>query len=140
MVLEDTLLPHREIEGALVEAEAEDICILEMQMGSGVRAVCESDLITPSYMNYMEVQGTNGSLFTSILDYLPSFVYCKEPVGAYDRGHNFLHFRKVDLFERELGYFLECIDRGSEPSVNSLEESVSLMELLETIDRKEAGR
>ena len=140
MILKDTLLRDREIEGISVEAEAEDLCLLEMEMEAGVRTLCQSDLVTPSYMNYMEVQGTNGSLFTSILDFFPSIVYCQEPVGTYDRGHNFLRFPKVDLFERELGYFLECIERGSEPSVNSLKESVGLMRLLESIEGNGVGR
>jgi predicted dehydrogenase len=127
----DLLLPTREIEGQVVSANAEDFMLVSMEMASGVRVLCQSDLVTPGYMNHIEVQGTNGSLMTSILDYMPKSVYCKEPVGKYDRGHTFVEFPQTDLFQRELVHFLDCI-RGRDCSdIHSVEDSVRLMELVE---------
>jgi predicted dehydrogenase len=128
----DTILDRREIEGQSVRADAEDIVLLKLETRSGVHALCQSDLITPGYMNHIEIEGTNGSVFTSILDYLPTTVYCKEPRGVYDRGHNFLTFPKVDLFERELGHFLDCVRRGNGSAINSVDDSVRLMSVVES--------
>jgi predicted dehydrogenase len=128
----DTVLGEREIEGKLVQADAEDLLLLRLESKQDVKILCESDLITPSYINYIEIQGTNGSLWTSILDYFPTILYCKEPRGVYDRGNNVFEFPKVDLFERELGHFLEALRDGRKPELNSVEESVHLMRILES--------
>jgi len=125
----DVLLRERVVEGKSVDADAEDVILIKIESDSGVRIICESDLVTPSYMNYVEVQGTNGSLWTSILDTFPTIVYCKQARGVYDLGHNTFRFPKVDLFERELGYFLECVRKGEVPKVNSIKHSVGVMEL-----------
>lgn len=131
----DTILEEREIEGTVVHVDAEDVILLRMDMENGTRVLCESDLITPSYMNYLEVHGTNGSAMTSILDYMPTFVYCREPKGTFDRGHNVRQFPAVNLIEEELGHFINCVQNGEQPAVNSLEESVQLMRLLSRILR-----
>lgn len=125
----DTLLKERDIEDKTVDADAEDVILLKIESDSGVQIICEADLITPSYMNYVEVQGTNGSLWTSILDSFPTMVYCKQPRGAYGLGQNSFSFPKVDLFEKELAYFLECVRKGEVPEVNSIRHSVEVMEL-----------
>ena len=133
----DILLGERNIEGKTVRVDAEDIILLKVVTAGGVTILCESDLIIPSYMNYVEVQGTNGSLWTSILDYFPTMVYCQQPKGVYDRGHNFFRFPKVDLFEEELKHFAECICGEKEVGLNSVEQSVKVMEL---VDRAMATR
>jgi predicted dehydrogenase len=128
----DTILPRRDIEGVNVQADAEDVVLLKLEMESGAQVLCQSDLITPSYMNHIEVEGTNGSLFASILDYLPTTVYCKEARGVFDRGHNFQDFPRVDLFEHELSDFLECIRDGNGCRINSVEDSLRLMTVIES--------
>ncbi len=132
----DTILRERKIEGKKIIADAEDMILLKIETKEGVRVLCESDLITPSYMNYVEVQGTNGSLWTSILDYFPIIVYCKEAKGVYDRGMNFLKFPKVDLFEKELNHFIESIKLNKKPDLNSVKDSVEIMRIVEDL-RKE---
>lgn len=127
----DVVLKEREIEGQKVRVDAEDLVVLKLESQTGVIILCESDLITPSYMNYVEIQGTNGSLWTSILEQFPTLLYLKEPCGVYDRGQNVFEFPRVDLFERELGYFLECLRNGTQPDLNSLEDSLKLMSILE---------
>lgn len=127
----DTILDRREIEGKVVESNAEDLIWLKLEMANGTRVICESDLITPSYTNHVEVQGTNGSLWVSILDYFPTLVYCIEPQGVYDRGNNFFEFPKADLFEKELSHFIECIENGAKPTLNSIEDSVRIMKIVE---------
>lgn len=135
-ILFDTVLKEREVEGKTVQADAEDLAIVHLETESGVKIICESDLITPSYMNYLEIQASNGSVLTSILDYFPSLVFCKEPRGTYQTGNNVIHFPKVNLFEKQLLYFLDCIRDGNEPNHNTIRESVYLLELIETIKKQ----
>lgn len=129
----DTILKERKIERKLVEVNAEDLVLLNVEMENEVNVLCESDLITPSYMSYIEVHGTNGSFWTSILDYFPTILYCKEPRGVYDQGHNFFKFPKVDLFEKELRHFIECIENGEKPTLNSVEDSIKIKKVIESV-------
>jgi predicted dehydrogenase len=135
-ILFETVLMEREVEGKTIQADAEDLAMVYLVTEGGVKVTCESDLITPSYMNYLEIQATNGSILTSILDYLPSLVFCKEPRGSYQTGINVLNFAKVNLFEKQLRYFLNCISDNNEPDRNTIRESVYLLELIETIKKQ----
>jgi predicted dehydrogenase len=127
----DVLLPTRVIEGEAVSATADDFNLLKLEMANGATVICQSDLVTPGYMNHIEVQGTNGSLMASILDYMPTVVYCKEPVANFDRGQNFRRFPETDLFERELGHFVASVRGGDTSDTHSVLESLRLMELME---------
>ncbi len=129
----DILLPTRDIEDELVTADVEDFMLVSLEMASGVQVMCQCDLVTPGYMNHIEVQGTNGSLMTSILDYMPKSVYCKEPAGVYDRGHTFVDCPQTNLFERELSQFLACIRGEDSSDIHSVEDSLRLMELVADI-------
>ena len=126
-----TMLPEREIEGERVAVDAEDLVLLRLESRSGVESLCQGDLLTPGYMNHVEIQGDNGSLMSSILDYLPTTVYCKEPRGIFDRGHTFESFGKVDLFERQLTHFLATVRGEEPPTLNSVEDSIRLMQVME---------
>lgn len=135
----DTILPEREVEGGVIEADAEDVVLLKLEQPDGMQTLCQSDLITPGYMNTVEVEGTNGSVFTSILEYLPTMVYCKEQRGVFDRGQNFQEFGKVDLFEQELGHFLASINGEEREQMNSVHDSVRLMQVVEAARLVQAG-
>lgn len=126
-----TLLPERAIEGQSLQVSAEDYVLASLQI-DGVTVICESDLVTPSYMNYVEIQGDNGTLFTSILHYLPTVVYCREPRGVFNLGNNVQHFPPVNLFERELGHFLETLSDGATP-FNGASDSLQVMALVDRI-------
>jgi predicted dehydrogenase len=126
-----TILNEREVDGETIEATAIDTALLELQTSCGVDVICQSDLITPSYMNYVEIQGTNGSLFTTILDYFPTFVYCEEPRGIFDRGHNYREFDRTDLFEKELSEFVATVANGDDPQWDSVQDSVNIHRIID---------
>ncbi len=129
----ETILDKREIDGEEMSADAEDFTVLRMDTSKDAKVLCQSDLITPSYMNYVEIHGDNGSIWTSILDYFPTIVYCKEPRGVYNQGNNFFEYERVDLFEKELKHFIESIENEEKPSLNSIEESVDTLKIIESI-------
>jgi myo-inositol 2-dehydrogenase/D-chiro-inositol 1-dehydrogenase len=126
-----TLLPERHINGSTVKTSAEDFVVIRMRAGN-VQVLCESDLATPSYMQYVDIQGSNGSIFSSILHYMPTIVYCKEQRGILAQGNNIYTFPQVDLFEQELAHFLGVI-RGTSPIPNDFDDSIRIVELAEQI-------
>lgn len=126
-----TLLPERRVGGDVVPATAEDFSVVKMRAGN-VQILCQSDLATPSYMQHIDIQGDNGSIFSSILHYLPTVVYCKEQRGIYDQGNNMYSFQQGNVFEKELAYFLDVID-GAPHILNGLDESIHIVELVERI-------
>lgn len=128
----DTLLQHREIEGELIEADAEDYVLLKLDMQSGATVFCQSDLITSGFMHAVEVQGTNGSLFSSILDAFPTTVFCKEPRSGFPAGQSTHAFQGVNLFEAELRTFLDGILSGrAERALHQVSDSIRLMSVME---------
>jgi len=130
----ETLLKRRVIEGREVEVDAEDCVLVRLRAESGVQVFCEADLITPSYMNTVEVHGDNGSFFGSILDNIPTIVYCNESRGVFDRGKNVFRNPYVNLVEKELEYFIESLSGEVKPT-NSVEESVKILEVVEKVRR-----
>jgi len=115
----DTLLKDREIEGVTFTPDTEDVMLIRLDTKVGAKVVCEADLLTPSYMNYAEVHGTNGSLWISILNCFPTILYCKEAIGEYWQGYNFFRFPEVDLFREELTEFVKQVKERLEGTKGS---------------------
>jgi len=129
----DTILEQRDIDGETVEADAEDLVVLRAQANNGTKILCESDLVSPSYMNSIEIHAENGSIITSILDEFPTSIYCNEPTGIHDRGHNYYDFSRVDLFKQELTYFKNCITTENEPELNTLDDAIEVRRIIDSI-------
>jgi predicted dehydrogenase len=129
----ETLLPGREIEGARVDADAEDVVLLRLRTATGAAVLVQSDLVTPGYMNHVEVHGSNGSVFTSILEHLPTTLFCREPRHGHPAGETVLRFPREDLFERELRHFVDVCRGAEEERTNSVAESVRLMQVVESV-------
>ena len=131
LVVREQLLNKREIAGREREVSAEDLVLLKLSAG-GAEVLCESDLLTPSYMNTVEIHGDNGSVFTSILHFLPTIVFCRKEKGVFLQGNNFRNFPQENLFERELGHFIGALRNGG-PKTNSIDDSLKLLDVLDKI-------
>jgi len=134
-VLLETILKKRTIEGDMVGVDAEDFALLRLKTKNGVHVLCEADLITPSYMNIVEAHGDNGSFFGSILDYLPTIVYCVRRHGLFDRGKNVLENPYVNLVEKELRYFIDALSGHAKP-LDSVETSIRVLKIIEKVRRR----
>ena len=77
-----TILRTRSFNGRDDTASAEHLVIVSL-VREGTPGGLRSGPGTPSYMNHVEMQGDAGSVFTSILHYLPTIVYCKEARGHF---------------------------------------------------------
>jgi len=127
----ELVLPVRQIGGQACQAAEPDFAVASMRAG-GVRALCQSDLLTPSFMNYVEVHGDNGSVTGSIMHSMPTSVYCNEPRGLFDRGHNTRPMEPVNLFVAELSDFIATVKSG-EPNLASLHSSVALADFIDRL-------
>jgi predicted dehydrogenase len=127
----ELLLPVRQINGEAQQVRAPDCAVASLEAG-GVRTICQSDLVTPSFMNYVEVQGDNGSASASILDLMPTMVYCNDPRGLFDRGHNPRQFAPVNLFVKELDEFIKTAEAG-QFDAGSLDASVNLAHFVDSL-------
>jgi predicted dehydrogenase len=131
----EQLLSHRMIAGKSEQVDAEDLVLLKLS-ADGVEIISEADLLTPSYMNTVEIHGDNGSVFTSILHYLPTLVFCKEERGVFAQGNNIYNFQQENLFEKELRHFVTAIKNGG-GHTNSVKDSIEVLKVLEKIRHRE---
>ena len=127
----ETLLDERTIAGQRHAVDAEDYVVARLRAG-GTEVLCQSDMLTPSYMNYVEVHGSNGTLFTSILHYLPTVVYCRETRGIFNIGNNIQHFSPVNLFDLEIGYFVRALRQDIAPR-NGIDDSLAVLSVVDQI-------
>lgn len=134
ILMKEILLKNRTIDGSIFEPDAEDNVLVKLKAG-GASIICQADFTSPSYMEYLEIHGDNGSIFTSILSYFPTLLFLKEPSGIYNQGNNMLNFSQVNLFELELEHFLACIQNGVDNNINSIDESIEVMNIVTEIKR-----
>lgn len=125
------LLPERRIADKNVRATAEDYVVARFTAGAA-EVLCEADLVTPSYQNFAEVHGSNGSLLTSIQSHIPTVLYCSQARGIHDIGNSIRNFPTVNLFELELKSFLETIASGKMVT-DSVEGSKRLISLIQDL-------
>ncbi len=124
------LLKRRKIEGKTRCTDADDIMLLKVT-AADIQIYSQCDLVSPSYMNYAEIHGREGSVWTSILDFFPTMVYCKRPAGMYDIGHNLFRYPKIDLFYEELRCFLNEVRKNEyDNPTGSIRRSISMLQLL----------
>ncbi len=127
----DVLLKERVIKGHRIKADAEDLILIEIE-NNGVKILCEADFVSPIYLEYIEIHGENGSIFTSILNFLPTILFLKKESGIYNQGHNFFNFEQVNLFELEIEHFLKCIKNGKR-NTNSINDSIEVLKIVERL-------
>lgn len=130
------LRPKRVVEGALCNVDAEDYVVVKLEMKCGVNVLCQSDLVTPCFTQFVEVHGENGSLMASIQHDSPSFVYCIQPRGDYKSGKTYLRFEQQNLFERQMASFAKAVRTRILPQECNLEDSVFLLQVLNKIQEK----
>ena len=130
-LLNDVVIKSRKIGDKIYKVNAEDLVLLSLKSDM-VNIICESDLISPSYMNYIEIHGDNGSIFTSILHFMPTIVFCKEARGVFNKGNNIFNFSMENLFEKELYHFIECINNNQKP-LSSIDDSIKVFKILENV-------
>lgn len=134
----DTVLKERFIDGEKVQVDAEDCVFVRMRTKEGMQIFLQADLITPSFMNTVEVHGDNGSFFGSLMPLFPTIIYCKEPRDIYAQGENVLNLQAANLIEKELRYFVDCVT-GSDSPRDMVEDSMQVLKVIEEVRRQQNG-
>ncbi len=126
-------LPQRQINGDLVEADAEDYVVVKCTGESGVEIICQADLVTPAFSQYVEIQAENGSFMGSIQEDMPSYVFLKEGRGGYQAGRTELRTGQRNLFDVQMLAFAEAVLKRQPPDRNSIADSIQLMHILQQV-------
>lgn len=136
ILLSDLLRPKRVIQGKEVTVDAEDYVLARLRMKSGVEVLCQADLVTPAFTQFVEVQGENGTFMASIQSDMPSFIYCHQDAAGYPAGKVELNFGQRNLFEAQMAEFVRAVRIQKDPSHCTLSDSVSLLETLEILKER----
>ena len=127
------LQPRREIQGRMEDVDAEDYILVELEMESGITVVCQADLLTPAFTQFVEIQGENGTFMGSIDPALPSFAYCNQPAEGWKQGRTSLEFGRVNLFETQMSAFVHAVRTRSAPGRCTVNDSVLLLKTMEML-------
>ena len=128
--------PQRHIKGKRVDVDAEDLIMIKCIGVGRVEIVCQADLITPSFCQYVEIQSENGSFMGSIQEDMPSYIFLKESRGGYSAGRTAFRFGHLNLFDTQMMDFVQLVLERKKPDRNTIDESLQLMELHEKITRQ----
>lgn len=127
--------PERMINGEKVIADAEDFVLAKVTTEHGVDVLFQADMITPAFIQYTEIQGTNGSLVASIQPNFSNFVHCIAPAADLPAGRNELTYRQANLYEGQMGDFVNAIKDGGETRC-SVSNSVAVLQTMEDLRKQ----
>jgi len=131
----DTALmcPERQIDGLCVAADAEDYVAIRCKSESGAVILIIADMVSPGFIQFLDLQGTNGSLFGSILGDLPDRIFLKEARGDYAAGATIIDAHQADLYQAQMAAFLGLIGGRDYPERHSLSDSLEVAQLIESV-------
>jgi len=127
------LRPERMIEGRLEQCDAEDWAMARLTTQGGAEVLVQADLVTPAFTQFVELQGTNGTLRGSIQSDQPCFAFCLEPHGDMPSGRTVLDSEPVNLYHAQMGHFIDHVRRGDLNVRASLADSVPVLDTMEQI-------
>lgn len=125
--------PIRPINGKPETVDAEDNVWAWFKMTSGVEVICQADLLTPAFTQFVEVQGENGTFMGSIQADMPSFVFCNQPAAGYAAGKTAINFGHQNLFEAQMAEFVRAVRYRRSPNRCTVEDSVQLLRAMEML-------
>lgn len=129
----ELLRPRRVIQGREEEVDAEDYVLVRLRMKSGAEVLCQADLVTPTFTQFVEIQGENGTFMGSIQPDMPSFIFCNRDAAGYAAGKTVLNFGPRNLFEAQMAEFVRLVRTRKEPSRSTIHDSLVLLETLELL-------
>ena len=110
MLLGTQLMHKREIDGAIVDTDAEDLAVLRLRSVGDVEILIHADFVSPGFAHSVEVAGTNGSAMTSILTSIPDRYTLLRPAGGLPSGETVFPGESSDMLRRQLEAFLHELE------------------------------
>jgi predicted dehydrogenase len=122
------------VAGKMAAVDAEDYVLVRLKTKSGVEVICQGDLITPAFTNFVEIQGENGTFMGSIQPEMPSFIFCHKDAAGYPAGKTPLKFGVLNLFEAQMAEFVNVVRWQRDPVRCRLRDTLQLMEAMALLD------
>jgi predicted dehydrogenase len=132
----DLRFPERLIEGKRVSLDAEDYVLLRCVGRDGIQILCQTDLITPAFIQYVEVQTEKGTFMGSIQPDMPSYVFLKEDGGGFSAGKTELKYGRRNVLDIQMLNFVHCILNREMPDRNTVTDSLELVKNMGEIRRQ----
>lgn len=132
----DLRYPERVINGKKFQVDAEDFILVRSFSANGMEIFCQSDLITPVFSQYVEIQGENGSFMGSIKPDMPSYVYLKEDRGGYIAEKTELRYGRRNVLDIQMMAFILSVLNRKYPDRNTVEDSLKTMSILDEIRKQ----
>jgi predicted dehydrogenase len=136
LLASDLLRPERVINGKNETVDAEDYVLVKLEMAHDIQVVCQADMVTPAFTQFIEIQGDNGSFMGSIQADMPSYIYLNDPRDPYSGGKTVLNPGRQNLFESQMAEFVQAVRTGRQPMRCTVDDSVKLLETVEEIKRR----
>ncbi len=122
----DLRSPQRIIDREMVSVDAEDYVLLRCMGTGGIEILFQADLITPAFIQYMEVQTEKGTFMGSIQPDMPSYVFLKEDGGGFAAGKTELKYGRRNVLDIQMLNFVHCILNRETPDRNTIANSLQL--------------
>jgi predicted dehydrogenase len=132
----DLRSPDRLINGKLTRVDAEDYILVRCFGVNDIEILCQADLITPSFSQYVEIQSENGTFMGSIQPDMPSYVFLKESRGGFEAAKTELRFGRRNVVDIQMLVFVQSVLKGILPDRNTIEDSLNLMKIMDEIQTK----
>lgn len=132
------LRPRRDIAGAPVAADAEDTVLLRAEDSAGRVFHVACDMLSPGFVQFVELEGEEGTFWGSIEPDRPSYVHALVGDGTYPKGRTPLPVHGDDLYVRQARAFLDALRDPGAPSPAGFDESVALHRFLDRLEESRA--
>ena len=129
-------LPERIIDGNRVVVDAEDYVLLRCVGKDGVKILCQADLITPAFLQYVEIQTDKGTFVGSIQPDMPSYVFLNQESGGFAAGKTELNYGRRNVFDIQMLNFVHSILKRDTPDRNTVADSLKLVKCMIEIRRQ----
>lgn len=126
------LRPTRTVRGEEICADAEDFVLASCRGSGGVHVVIQADLVTPSFQQFAEVHGENGSMAGSIQADRPSYIHLSSAAGDFPAGRRDFDLESVNVFRAQMRDFVNNVRRGRAEGCATADDTLQLFDLLET--------
>lgn len=129
----ETRQQTRVISDEIVDCDTEDWVVASLTSKSGVRILILADFVTPAFTQFIEVQGSNGSLTASINPSYDSNLFLIEGKNEFSSGNTSLSDGSNDFFRRQMEEFVQSIKNNTNVDRNTVADSVAVMQIMETL-------
>lgn len=110
----------------MISVDAEDYILLRCFGENDIEILCQADLITPAFIQYVEVQTEKGTFMGSIQPDMPSYVFLKEDSGGFSAGRTELKYGRRNVLDIQMLNFVHCIMNREIPDRNSIADLCTL--------------